>query len=43
MRGHVAYMGKRRGFHNVIVGKGRTHLENLSIDEITLKWILKIG
>jgi len=45
MTGHVAYMGERRGVHNVSVGKGRTHfLENLSVDErITLKWILKIG
>jgi hypothetical protein len=44
MRGHVAYMGDRRGVHNVLVGKGRRHLENLSVDDrITLKRILKIG
>jgi hypothetical protein len=44
MREDVAHMGDRRGVHNVLVGKGRRHLENLSVDErITLKWILKIG
>jgi hypothetical protein len=44
MRGYVAYMGERRGVYNVLVGKGRRHLENLSVDErITLKWVLKIG
>jgi len=44
MRGHVAHMGNRRGVHNVLVGKGRRHLDNLSVDErITLYWILKIG
>jgi hypothetical protein len=42
MRGDVTHMGERRGVHNVLVGKGRRHLENLSADErITLKWILK--
>jgi hypothetical protein len=44
MRGHVAHMGDRRGVHNVLVGKGRRHLDNLSVDErVTLYWILKIG
>jgi hypothetical protein len=33
MRGHVAHMGDRRGVHDVLVGKGKRHFENLSVDE----------